>query len=229
MKIFDAIKLENLEENKETSSSSNLTKRFSYKKNKIAKVRVLAELNLVLQQISMGLSLDSLFIEYPQVKKAATFAQPYIDIPGSKYWDEYLLLNYQNIRLQAQYDLIVYDDNQVTGIDWRNQIKNISPQELEKSMSTQLQLFILCETTNLAPEQISLIYLNLDREKVCQFAYSSEKHSQFQNRINSILQEYAKNKQKKTQKQNLQTIHEKWINKEITTDEYIDAIPEVEI
>ncbi len=228
MEIFDAIKLENLETNKGINNSSNLHKRFYSKENNIAKGGVFAELNLILQQISMGLTLDSFFIEYPQVKKAATFAKPYIDIPGSKYWDEYLQFDYQNFRLQAKYDLIVYDDKKVTGIDWKTQ-RVINSQELEKSMRTQLQLFILRETTNLVPEQIILIYLNLETEKVCQFAYSSEKHSKFKNRISSILAEYTEHQQDTTQEANLQTIHDKWMNKEISTDEYLDAIPEVEI
>jgi hypothetical protein len=228
LEIFDARKLEQLEASKEKSDNSNLYIRQYYRENNIASCGVFAELNLTLQQISMGLPLDSLFIEYPQVKKAATFAKPYIDIPGSKYWDEYLHLDYQNSRLRAKYDLIVYDDKKVTGIDWKTQIK-INPQELEQSMKTQLKLFILRETTDLPPEQISLFYLNLETEKVCQFAYSSEKHSKFQNIIRPILAEYAENHNDKAQEPDLQTIHQKWMNKEITTEEYLDTVPEVEI
>jgi PD-(D/E)XK nuclease superfamily len=228
VEIFDARKLEQLEASKEKSDNSNLYIRQYYRENNIAKGGVFAELNLTLQQISMGLPLDSLFIEYPQVKKTAQFAKPYLDIPGSKYWDEYLHLDYHNSRLQAKYDLIVYDDKKVTGIDWKTQIK-INLQEMEQSMKTQLKLFILRETTELPPEQISLLYLNLDTEKVCQFAYSSEKHSKFQNRIYPILAEYAENHNDKTQEPDLQTIHQKWMNKEITTEEYLDFVPEVEI
>jgi PD-(D/E)XK nuclease superfamily len=228
VEIFDAIKLEQLEANKGGSDNSNLYVRQYYRENNIVKGGVFAELNLTLQQISMGLSLDSLFIEYSQVKKAAQFAKPYLDIPGSKYWDEYLHLDYQNSKLRAKYDLIVYDNKKITGIDWKTQIK-INPQEMEQSMKTQLKLFILRETTNLPPEQISLLYLNLETEKVCQFAYSQEKHSEFKNRINSIFPEYVENHNDKTQEPDLQTIHQKWMNKEITTEEYLDFVPEVEI
>ena len=81
-------------------------------------------------------------------------------------------------------------------------------------------------------EQISLVYLFVNTDSIYQFTYSEKKHFIFKERLEQTLAPFIENKNEKNylaDKITAQEAHDKWLAREISTTEYLAAIPEVEL
>lgn len=182
------------------------------------------QFHLVMQQIGLGIPVDNLLAQYPQLKKWVDTASQYLQIPGNKQWNVNLSHKFNQVYLIENYDFIATNDDKVTAIDW-----TISkPQQfnnLFQSWKTQLRLFLMHENTGIKCENISLIYIFVNDAASYQCCYSQKQHEENKEKLNVIIPQ----KTQQTSYDSLLKIHEDWLEKNITTTEYIDRIPEVEI
>ncbi|MBW4567420.1 MAG: hypothetical protein KME31_05195 [Tolypothrix carrinoi HA7290-LM1] len=185
--------------------------------------------HIIMQQIGLGLPVEPFLKAYPQLGKWVKVLLPFLEIPGNKQWNAEAQYLYKSQLVHANYDLIIYQEQQVIALDWTIQ-KPSNFQSLENSFHTQLRLFLLYEKTQLPAEKINLIYLFVNTADIYQFTYSEVKHIAFKERLLSIITQFAVEEiQQEVEQESLEIIHHKWMNREITTKEYLDAIPEVEL
>jgi hypothetical protein len=198
------------------------------------------QFHLIMQQIGMGLSVEPLLNNSPQLKAWVEKVQPIINTPAiAKSWNASLQKLISNNLLVAQYDLILEREERLIAIDWSVQHRPLSYQQLLKSWQTQLRLFLLLENSSFAPEQISISYLlfNTKSAPIYHFEYSRQQHEEFQQKLKGILSKLPETKGDVT----LDALSEfdddaacelkieKFLNGELTTQEYLATVPEVEI
>ncbi|KYC34672.1 hypothetical protein WA1_50620 [Scytonema hofmannii PCC 7110] len=192
------------------------------------------QFHLIMQQIGLGLPVEPFLKEYPQIANWVDRVKPFLDTPGSKQWKAQLQYLYHQNLLYSEYDLVVYGEHQVIGFDWSIQ-KPILFDTLENTWQTQLRLFLLHQETEMPLEQISLIYLFVNTGNLYQFTYSKDKHMAFFKRLEETLAPFVSetencpSKQANSTHMTPQEAHAKWMVREISTEEYLAAIPEVEI
>ncbi len=229
MNRFNPSLLEKLEWENKNSSKNNIRTTPISQGEKLG-----GEFHLIMQQIGLGLPVELFLKAYPQIDKWVEAAKPFLDIPGSKQWNASAQYLYKSQLLYANYDLIIHQEKQIIGLDWTIQ-KPSKFQLLENSFHTQLRLFLLYEKTQLSAEDISLVYLFVNTGDVYQFTYSKEKHLAFKERLEATLLPFLAEVEdfpKETSSSYTltpQEAHDKWLAKEISTEEYLAAIPEVEL
>lgn len=226
MNRFNANKLSELEKNKNPYPTEIISE-------PLDSIKLGSQFNLIMTQIGLGLPVEPFLIQYPKIAEWVKLANPFLQLPGTKQWDAELQCFYKKQLLEANYDLIIYQDNQVIGIDWTIQ-KSSNFRYLENSFLTQLRLFLLRNRTQLAHEQVNLVYLFVNKPDIYQFTYSQNQHLAFKERLESILTQFAEEEvqediQHEDEQSNLEMLHQKWLKGEITVKDYFDAIPEVEL
>ncbi len=77
-----------------------------------------SEFHLIMQQIGLGLAVEPFLKAYPQIGKWVVAVKPFLNIPGSKQWNAEAQYLYKSQLVHANYDLIIYQDMQVIGMDW---------------------------------------------------------------------------------------------------------------
>lgn len=226
MNRFNANKLSELEKNKNSHTTGIISEPSD-------SIKFGSQFNLIMKQIGLGLPVEPFLIQYPQIAEWVKLANPFLQLPGTKQWDAELQCFYKKQLLEANYDLIIYQNNQVIGIDWTIQ-KSSNFRYLENSLLTQLRLFLLCIITKLPYEQVNLVYVFVNKPDIYQFAYSQNQHLAFKERLESILAQFTEEEvqeyiQHEDEQVNLEMLHQKWLKGEITVKDYFDAIPEVEL
>lgn len=204
------------------------------------RVNILSQqFHLIMQQIGMGLSVEPLLNNYPQLEEWVEKVQPIISTPAiAKSWNVSLQKLTNNNLLVAQYDLILEREERLIAIDWSVQHRPPSYQQLLESWQTQLRLFLLLENSSFAPEQIGISYLlvNSKSAPIYHFAYSRQQHERFKQKLESILSKLPKTEKdvvpaalSEFERDPSELNLEKFLNGELTTQEYLATVPEVEI
>jgi hypothetical protein len=224
MNKFNAKELEKLEWNAKNHHPQEIRATTIGGGGKVGK-----EFHLIMQQIGLGLPVEPFLKQYPQIAKWVEVVKPFLELPGAKQWNANLQYFYKKQLVHANYDLIIYQNNQAIGMDWTIQ-RPPNFEGLENSFHTQLRLFLLQHRTQLPPEQINLVYLFANQPDVYQFTYSHSSHLGFKHRLESILGQFAEEEiHQEIEQESLNILHQKWVRGEITIKEYFDAIPEVEL
>ncbi|URD53484.1 PD-(D/E)XK nuclease family protein [Chroococcidiopsis sp. CCNUC1] len=204
------------------------------------RVNVLSkQFHLIMQQIGMGLSVEPLLNNSPQIKEWVEKVQPIISIPAiAKSWNASLQKLISNNLLVAQYDLILEKEERLIAIDWSIQARPFSYHQLLESWQTQLRLFLLLENSSFAPEQIGISYLLVNSKDIpiYHFGYSKQQHEEFQQKLESILSKLPETEKNVSptalsefERDASELKIEKFLNGELTTQEYLATVPEVEI
>lgn len=180
--------------------------------------------HLLMQQIGLGISVDNLLAEYPYLRKWVNTANKYTQIPGSKQWNVNLSHEFNRLYLIENYDFIVSNNDKVIAVDWTiSKPQNFD--DLQYSWKTQLRLFLLYATRNIPCENISLVYVFANCETVYQCLYSDKQHQENQQKLQLIIPDQSLEEENNSPLK----VHEDWLAGNISTQEYIEAIPEVEI
>lgn len=179
--------------------------------------------HLLMQQIGLGISVDNLLAEYPYLRKWVNTAKQYTQIPGSKQWNENLSQQFNGLYLIENYDFIVTNDDKIIAVDWTIS-KPQNFEDLQNSWKTQLRLFLLHEAKNIPCENISLVYVFANCETIYQCCYSDKQHQENKQKLELIIPAQSAEKDNSPLK-----VHKDWLAGNISTQEYIEAIPEVEI
>lgn len=158
----------------------------------------------LMQQQELGLPITHFVQADPDLQRwFDAFAQsPPPILPGqrlSEYrqtlvWDHYLLI--------AVYDLVILGDQQAQILDWKTYSRPQDPRSLQHNWQTRLYLFLLVETSDYEPAQVSMTYWfaeTRDRRKAARklrrqpqthsltFPYSPAAHEQTRQDLGQIL------------------------------------------
>ena len=180
--------------------------------------------HLLMQQIGLGIPIDNLLAEYPYFKKWIDTAKTYTQIPGDKQWNINLSHEFNGVYLIEHYDFIVNYNNKIIAVDWTIS-KPQNFEYLQSSWKTQLRLFLLHETKNIPCEDVSLVYIFANCGTVYQCCYTDKQHQKNWQALELIIPAQSSEKENNS----LLKIHEDWLAGNISTQEYIERIPEVEI
>ncbi|MBE9041804.1 PD-(D/E)XK nuclease family protein [Oscillatoriales cyanobacterium LEGE 11467] len=106
------------------------------------------------------------------------------------------ILSYLGFVLSARYDLLVGDDRQAQILDWKTYPRPQNSNRLAQHWQTRLYPYLLAETSNYEPEQISMTYWFVRsagqqaevREPQCHhFPYSRTQHQQTHQELTRLL------------------------------------------
>ncbi|MEM8808900.1 MAG: PD-(D/E)XK nuclease family protein, partial [Cyanobacteria bacterium P01_G01_bin.38] len=114
------------------------------------------------------------------------------------------MLAFNGYLLTVIYDLVVLSADQGQIVDWKTYQRPPQRVWLERDWQTRLYLYVLTETTDLNPEQVSITYWfvrNRDAQtgelkpQSYRFSYSAERHGQTRQALEALTQRLTKLRQ----------------------------------
>ncbi|MBD2164044.1 PD-(D/E)XK nuclease family protein [Calothrix membranacea FACHB-236] len=158
--------------------------------------------HLLMQQREMGLPINSILQADSQLQNwmsAFTETAPEILTPsaGSQTFREsehYRTLQVQNYLLTVVYDLLIADKEKAQILDWKTYPKPLHKRKLEQNWQTRLYLYVLAETSEYLPENISMTYWFVQSEGKPQnikFNYSTAQHQRTAKELNELLNDLS--------------------------------------
>lgn len=151
--------------------------------------------HLLMQQRELGLPIESLVQEDAQLQRwmtAFTSAAPDILTSASHTFRESehcRTLQVQGYVLTVVYDLLIADEIAQI-LDWKTYPKPQNRRWLAQNWQTLLYLYVLAQTSDYLPEQISMTYWFIqspDKPQSLKFAYSANQHQQTGQKLNALL------------------------------------------
>jgi hypothetical protein len=155
-----------------------------------------SQFHLVMQQRELGLPVEFLVEEDPQLQRWVTSligAAPDISIADPqtfRHSEHCRTLNLQGYLLTVIYDLLIADPQQAQIIDWKTYPQPQHRRWLEKDWQTRLYLYVLAETSDYLLEQISMTYWFVQSQPQPQslkFTYDRTRHQQTQADLTYLL------------------------------------------
>lgn len=154
--------------------------------------------HLLMQQREMGLPINSLLQADAQLQSwmsAFANAAPEILTPATdnqtfRESEHYRTLQVQDYLLTVIYDLLIADNQQAQILDWKTYPKPPDKRNLEKNWQTLLYLYVLAETSEYSPENISMTYWFVQSEgrpQNIKFTYTNKQHQQTAKKLNQLL------------------------------------------
>ncbi|MDJ0598349.1 MAG: PD-(D/E)XK nuclease family protein [Crocosphaera sp.] len=150
----------------------------------------------LMQQHFLGLSIDSILEVDQDLKKIVEALLRAVSEQhnlNSDCWTEaehYRGLEKENYLLTAIYDLLIINENKAQILDWKTYLQPQNKKKLENNWQTKLYLYLLAETSNYLPEQISLTYwfVKIPHEPQClTFEYSDKLHQEYTKELEFLL------------------------------------------
>lgn len=123
-----------------------------------------SQFHLLMQQREIGLPIESLLKEDQQLQhsiESLIDATPDIWQSDREIWREAehcRTLNFKNYLLTVIYDLLVINETKAKIFDWKTYLQPTNKAKLIKNWQTRLYLYVLAETSDYLPEEISLTY-----------------------------------------------------------------------
>jgi hypothetical protein len=154
--------------------------------------------HLLMQQREMGLPIDSFLEADAQLQSwmiAFANAAPEILTPATDHQifresEHYRTLQVQDYLLTVVYDLLIADNPEAQILDWKTYPKPPNKRKLEKNWQTRLYLYVLAQTSQYLPENISMTYWFVQSQGKPQnikFSYSTAQHQQTGKKLNQLL------------------------------------------
>ncbi|HEY9725771.1 MAG TPA: PD-(D/E)XK nuclease family protein [Chroococcales cyanobacterium] len=152
--------------------------------------------HLVMQQRELGLPVDSLVEEDAQLQhwvRALVNAASDVLTPNPQTFRESehcRTLNLQGYLLTVIYDLLIEDDNSAQILDWKTYPLPKNRQWLAKDWQTRLYLYVLTETSDYLPEQLSMTYWFVKSQphpQSLKFAYDAVQHEKTRQDLTRLL------------------------------------------
>jgi hypothetical protein len=151
----------------------------------------------LMQQQTMGLPIESFLQEDAQLQSWMTAfadAAPEIltDANSETFRDSehYRTLQVQDYLLTVIYDLLIADNSKAQILDWKTSPKPPNKRNLEKNWQTRLYLYVLAETSEYPPENISMTYWFVQSEgkpQSIKFSYNTAAHEQTTKKLWELL------------------------------------------
>ncbi|MEH2122473.1 PD-(D/E)XK nuclease family protein [Nostoc sp.] len=154
--------------------------------------------HLLMQQREMGLPIDSFLQADAKLQSwmlAFADAAPEILTAASdnqtfRESEHFRTLQVQDYLLTVVYDLLIADNQQAQILDWKTYPKPPNKRKLESNWQTRLYLYVLAETSDYLPENISMTYWFVQSEGKPQnikFNYNTAQHTQTAKKLNQLL------------------------------------------
>ncbi len=157
-----------------------------------AQMELGSRFHLLMQQRELGLDISGLAASDPQLQTwvGAFENNPPVMITGDRF-PEHLRTykSFESYILTAIYDLLILGTDRAQILDWKTHNKPLSPMVLQTSWQTRLYLYLLAETSNYLPEQLSMSYWFANTGTTVAIAYSSQDREQTQQELSQILRE----------------------------------------
>lgn len=158
-----------------------------------------SQFHLLMQQQDLGLSLKELDLEDKQLIQSA---YALIQETASLWQNNYLLresehhrtLSIDNYLLTVIYDLLLLEENQAQILDWKTYPQPEKKDKLAKNWQTRLYLYLLTETSDYLPEQISMTYWFVklpEKPKFITFKYNAKQHQKTHQDLQSLLNQLS--------------------------------------
>lgn len=158
--------------------------------------------HLLMQQREMGLPIESFLEADTQLHNWMTgFAEvaPEILTPTCgdifRESEHYRTLQIQDYLFTVVYDLLIADNYQAQILDWKTYPKPPHKRNLEKNWQTRLYLYVLTETSQYLPENISMTYWFVQspgKPQNIKFSYSTSQHEQTRNNLYQLLNQLSR-------------------------------------
>ena len=151
----------------------------------------------LMQQKELNLSIDNIFTEDSQLNhsiKALIEASPEIFESSENSWREAehrRTLQIDNYLLTVIYDLLIVKEKEAQILDWKTYLQPENPQKLAKNWQTRLYLYVLTETSEYLPEELTMTYwfvkLPTKPQKIT-FSYNEKLHQKTKEDLNILLE-----------------------------------------
>ena len=150
----------------------------------------------LMQQHFLGLSIDSILEvdkDLKDIVKALLNGVSETHHLDSDCWREaehYRALEKENYLLTAIYDLLILNNEQAQILDWKTYLQPQNKKKLEDNWQTKLYLYLLAETSDYLPKQISFTYwfVKIPHQPQClRFQYSKQLHKKYSEELESLL------------------------------------------
>ncbi|MEM1394100.1 MAG: PD-(D/E)XK nuclease family protein [Cyanobacteria bacterium P01_H01_bin.150] len=159
--------------------------------------------HLLMQQREMGLKIGSFLQTDSQLQSwmesfaniAPDILTPQTDSETFRESEHLRTLQVQDYLLTAIYDLLIANKQEVQILDWKTYRTPPSKRKLQYNWQTRLYLYVLAETSDYLPENISMTYWFVQSEtkpKNIKFTYSSLQHQQTEKKLNQHLKKLNK-------------------------------------
>ena len=177
-----------------------------------------SEFHLLMQQKQLGLPIEPIIKEYPKLNdwlsrlmevEPEIFTEKENIFRSSEYVQTFTLDNYL---FTVIYDLIIADEQKAQIFDWKTYRFLPKSPNLQNNWQTKLYLYVLANTSDYQPEQLSMIYWFVESQPVIQsltFKYDSHTDKQIESELKAILQKLNQ-----------------WISKYLDHGEYFPQVPE---
>ncbi|WP_071591970.1 PD-(D/E)XK nuclease family protein [Baaleninema simplex] len=119
-----------------------------------------------------------------------------LDVPPERRQAEHeRTLSFQGVLLVVRYDLLACRDRSAQILDWKTYPRPQDPTWLEHHWQTRLYPFVLAETSDYEPEEISMTYWfaesqGRDELPYLQCDYSRQKHQQIERALTQLLEQF---------------------------------------
>ncbi|MEO0837856.1 MAG: PD-(D/E)XK nuclease family protein [Cyanobacteria bacterium J06643_5] len=159
--------------------------------------------HLLMQQQEIGLEIGSFLQTDSQLKSwmesfaiiAPEILTPQTDNETFRESEHLRTLQVKDYLLTAIYDLLIANKEEVQILDWKTYRKAPSKRKLQYNWQTRLYMYVLAETSDYLPENISMTYWFVQSEtkpKNIKFTYSSLQHQQTEKKLNQHLKKLTK-------------------------------------
>jgi len=155
-----------------------------------------ARFHLLLQQWLMELPIEPMLQEDTQLHQwfeAFQQAVPQILDQGMRQAESDRILEFAGYLLNVRYDLLIWGEHHAKILDWKTYPRPQQSKWLEQHWQTRLYLFVLAETSQYLPEQLSMVYWFFQAGQAgvapqsLTFPYNSSKHEQTRQDLTGLL------------------------------------------
>ncbi len=155
-----------------------------------------SQFHLLMQQRELGLPVESIIEEDVQLQQWVTALvneAPEVFTKDDKTFREpehCRTLKFQDYLLTVIYDLLIEGEKSAQILDWKTYAQPKNPHWLAQDWQTRLYLYILTETSDYLPEEISMTYWfvkSQPRPQSLTFTYDRRQHEKTQQDLSKLL------------------------------------------
>lgn len=158
--------------------------------------------HLLMQQREMGLPIEEILADDGQLSTwikdfcevAPDIFAPVLSEDGFRESEHYRTLQIETALFTVIYDLLILNKNQAQIIDWKTYPQPPSKSRLENSWQTRLYMYVLAETSNYLPENISMTYWFFqtgNKPTSYTIKYSRTLHEQIKRKLNRLIKQLS--------------------------------------
>jgi hypothetical protein len=159
------------------------------------------QFHVFMQQRELGLPIEAILERDRQFKESlegliAAAPALFADGEGFRESEHQRTLEFEGYWLTVIYDLLICRSHHAQIMDWKTYLQPQNSDRLQQNWQTRLYPFVLAETSDYTPEQISMTYwfvkgknsLN-NQATSLEFKYNNQQHQQTQTELRQLLEQ----------------------------------------